>query len=189
MRNYLLMLLIVMSTLSIIPTYSQCSENWLSAKGNKIIDINGDEVRLTGVNWFGFETQVSYFHGIWNRDMFESLQQIKDWANEIIFGNKTISVPSGGRDPISGNIINTELTNVKTPLELMDALIDWCQANDLKIVLDNHTRKPDSHTSEKLWYTANYSEKQWIEDWVFLANRYKDKSSVVMMDLNNEPQF
>ena len=32
-----------------------------------------------------------------------------------------------------------------------------------------------------------FSHQKWIDDWVFLANRYKDKDAVVAMDINNEP--
>ena len=32
--------------------------NYLSTAGSKIVDAEGHEVRLTGVNWFGMETQT-----------------------------------------------------------------------------------------------------------------------------------
>ncbi len=44
-------------------------QNFLTASGNKLFDSNGKEVRLTGVNWFGFETSLYQPHGIWSRDM------------------------------------------------------------------------------------------------------------------------
>ena len=172
-------------------------QNWLSAKGNQVIDSRGQEVRLTGVNWFGFETEVAFPHGIWTRDTKSVLKQIKDlgfnsiripWANEIMFGNQQISIKSFGEDPVSGVApMNEEEANVSTPLELMDIIVKWCQENDMKIVLDNHTRKPDSHLQEGLWYTPEFSEEEWIADWVKLATRYKDYSAVAMMDINNEP--
>ena len=172
-------------------------QNYLNASGNKLIDQRGQEVRMTGVNWFGFETETGFPHGVWTRDMKSVLQQIKDlgfntirvpWANEILFGSQTISINSYGTDAVSGvSPMNEEESKVSTPLELLDIFVDWCQENDLKIVLDNHTRKPDSHLTEGLWYTPEFSEEQWIEDWVKLAERYKGKSTVVAMDLNNEP--
>ncbi|MGR9993488.1 glycoside hydrolase family 5 protein, partial [Escherichia coli] len=39
----------------------------------------------------------------------------------------------------------------------------------------------------ELWYTAQYSEKRWIDDWTMLASRYKDDPTVIGVDLHNEP--
>jgi endoglucanase len=40
---------------------------------------------------------------------------------------------------------------------------------------------------EDLWYTETTSEAKWIEDWVFMATRYKNNATVTAFDLNNEP--
>jgi len=172
-------------------------QNFLNVSGNKLFDTRGEEVRLTGVNWFGFETQNYFPHGIWTRDMKSVLQQIKDlgfntirvpWCNEMLDPTSTISVNSFGTDAYSGvSPMNEEETNVTKPIELMDIFVKWCQENDMKIVLDNHSRAADGFLNEALWYTPEYSEERWINDWVFIADRYKDYSAVVAMDLNNEP--
>jgi len=100
----------------------------------------------------------------------------------------TISVPSYGSDAYTGiSPMNEEETTVSTPIELLDIFVRWCQENDMKIVLDNHSRAADGFLNEELWYTDQYSEQRWIDDWIFMANRYKNFSAVVGMDLNNEP--
>ena len=49
----------------------------LSTKGRKIVDRNGRDVLLQGVNWFGFETSNELPHGIWTRDHVDMLRQIR----------------------------------------------------------------------------------------------------------------
>ncbi len=172
-------------------------QNYLSVSGNKLFDTTGKEVRLTGVNWFGFETQTYFPHGIWTRDMKSVLQQIKDlgfntirlpWCNEMLNPGVTINVNSFGTDAYTGvSPMNVEESQVETPIELMDILVQWCQDNDIKIVLDNHSRAADGFLNEAFWYTDQYSEQRWINDWLFMAERYKTFSAVIGMDLNNEP--
>ena len=172
-------------------------QNFLNSIGNKLYDTAGNEVRLTGVNWFGFETSLYSPHGIWSRDMKSVLQQIKDlgfntirvpWCNEMLDPGSTVNINSYGTDAYSGvSPMNEEEATISTPIELMDIFVRWCQENDMKIVLDNHSRAADGFLNEEVWYTDEYSEERWINDWLFLAERYKDYSAVVAMDLNNEP--
>ncbi len=172
-------------------------QNFLTASGNKLYDVTGKEVRLTGVNWFGFETALYSPHGLWARDMKSVLQQIKDlgfntirvpWCNEMLDPGATISINSFGTDAYTGiSPMNEEESTVSKPIELLDIFVKWCQENDMKIVLDNHSRAADGFLNEAFWYTPEYSEQRWINDWIFMAERYKDYSAVVAMDLNNEP--
>lgn len=172
-------------------------QNFLSTSGNKIIDSQGNVVRLTGVNWFGFETNNLFPHGIWSRDTKSMLQQIKDqgfncirfpWCNKILNEDVTIRIDSYGTDPYTGiSPMNGDEKSITKPIDLLDVIVNWCQKNNMKIILDNHSRQPDGYMNEKLWYTSETTEEKWIEDWVFLANRYKNMDAVIAMDLNNEP--
>ncbi|MFD2565328.1 cellulase family glycosylhydrolase [Aquimarina rubra] len=192
--NYLVILLLLVGNISEVLGQQQ---NFLTVSGNKLYDTTGKEVRLTGVNWFGFETSLYQPHGIWSRDMKSVLQQIKDlgfntirvpWCNEMLNPGASININSYGTDPYTGiSPMNEEETTVSTPIELLDIFVRWCQENDMKIVLDNHSRAADGFLNEAVWYTPQYSEERWINDWVFIADRYKDFSAVVGMDLNNEP--
>ncbi len=192
-KRILIMALVMLSFTHILAQ----QQNFLSVSGNKLFDVEGKEVRLTGVNWFGFETSLYSPHGLWTRDMKSVLQQIKDlgfntirvpWCNEMLNPGATININSFGTDAYTGiSPMNEEESQVTKPIELMDILVQWCQDNDIKIVLDNHSRAADGFLNEALWYTDQYSEQRWINDWIFMANRYKDFSAVVGMDLNNEP--
>lgn len=180
-----------------LPIANLFSQNFLTSQGNKLIDSKGNTVRLTGVNWFGFETNLKYPHGIWSRDCKSMLKQIKDngfncirfpYSNDILKPDARISINSYGTDPYTGvtpmNQIESTFTN---PLQLLDKIVEYCQQLNLKIILDNHSRKSDNYLNESLWYTADVSEAKWISDWVTLANRYKNNDAVIAMDLDNEP--
>jgi uncharacterized protein YjdB/aryl-phospho-beta-D-glucosidase BglC (GH1 family) len=193
-----LRLILILIWIIQIPVSSQtCAGNYLSATGSKLYDANGKEVRLTGVNWFGFETSMLYPHGIWSRDCKSMLKQIKDqgfnciripWCNKILDPAATIQINSYGTDPYTGVTPMNAVEATKTkPIEILDIIVQWCQENNMKIILDNHSRKPDAYMEELLWYTTDIPESKWISDWVTLATRYKNYDAVVAMDLNNEP--
>jgi len=50
---------------------------WLSTSGNQIVDASGRAVRISGVNWFGFETGNGVLHGLWTRGYKSVLDQVK----------------------------------------------------------------------------------------------------------------
>jgi endoglucanase len=153
--------------------------------------------RLTGVNWFGFETGNYVAHGLWSRDYRSVLQQIKDlgfnciripWSNEMI-GKvpSSIQINEHGVDAYTKETgLNLDLSGLDS-LEVLDKIIDYAGTIGLYIILDNHSRAADGYMNETLWYTSSYSESKWISDWRMMVERYKDKSNVIGADLNNEP--
>jgi aryl-phospho-beta-D-glucosidase BglC (GH1 family) len=153
--------------------------------------------RLTGVNWFGFETSNYVVHGLWIRDYKSVLQQISDlgfncirlpWCNEMIGKNpNSIQINASGTDPYTGKTgLNLDLEGLSS-LEVLDKIIEEAGKLGLKIILDNHSRAANGYMNEELWYTSSYSEAKWISDWEMMANRYRNASNVVGFDLNNEP--
>lgn len=173
------------------------ASGFLRVTGNRLVDDKGTSVRFTGVNWFGLETNNLSPHGLWARDLRSMVKQIADlgfntirlpWANQLLRdGAKALSVNTSGADPYTGeNPMNQDLAD-RSPLEIMDKVIEAAGEWGLKIILDNHSREPDGYMNEQLWYTEKTSEKQWIEDWVFLAKRYATNTTVVAADLDNEP--
>lgn len=199
-KTRLFWLLMFLLLLAFEPAVAQqsCSGNYLSVSGNKLYDAQGNVVRLTGINWFGFETSNRAPHGLWTRDCKSMLIQIKDlgfnsvripWSNAILEPGATMNGISDAPtpDPYTGRQLNVEESQLQSPLELLDLIVDYCQELNLKIILDNHSREPDGYLSEELWYTPQVSHQKWVDDWVFLADRYKNKDAVVAMDINNEP--
>jgi aryl-phospho-beta-D-glucosidase BglC (GH1 family) len=175
----------------------ELASGYLHVEGNRLVDDNGNAARLTGVNWFGFETSNLSPHGLWTRDYRSMLKQIVDmgfntvripWCNAMMRdGAVTSSINTYGADAYDGtNPMNGGLEG-KSPLEVMDLVVASAGELGLKVMLDNHSRAPDGYMEEDLWYTDDCSETQWIEDWVALAERYRGDTTVVAFDLNNEP--
>jgi hypothetical protein len=59
--------------------------DWLSVKGNKIIDENGNEVWLTGLNWFGYNTGFAALDGLCCAELESSLDGLFIYINNIYF--------------------------------------------------------------------------------------------------------
>jgi len=58
----------------------------------------------------------------------------------------------------------------------------------LKVILDHHRNTAGVGTTENgLWYNGTYSETDWVNDWVTLAQRYAGNPTVIGVDLHNEP--
>ncbi|MGB3641892.1 MAG: cellulase family glycosylhydrolase [Rivularia sp. (in: cyanobacteria)] len=158
----------------------------LSTRRAKIVDAKGNTVLLQGVNWFGMETETHAPHGLWKRDYKDMLLQIKNLGYNMIRLPYSVqalrSVEVSGIDFSIGS--NQELEN-KTPIEIMDAIVEEAQRQGLLILLDSH-RLNDIRIPE-LWYGDGYSEADWINTWLQLAQRYKNQSNVIGADLKNEP--
>ena len=159
--------------------------NWLHTEGSQIVDSAGNPVILTGINWFGLETESYAPHGLWARNWESILDQV------VELGFNTIRLPYSNQlfDPSSQpNGVNQELNpDLKglSGLEIMDKIIAGAGQRGLKVILDRH--RPDSHAQSELWYTSQYSEDRWIADWVMLAERYAGDDTVIGVDLHNEP--
>ena len=54
------------------------NDDWLHAKGSRLYDMNGNEVWITGANWFGFNCSENCAHGLYARDVDDMLQTIAD---------------------------------------------------------------------------------------------------------------
>ena len=173
------------------------AEGFLSVSGSQLVDSEGEPVRLTGVNWFGFETNERVVHGLWTRDYRSMLHQIRDlgfnvirlpWSNAILEPGATPgSIAFGGTDAYDGRSPINQPLQGRSSLEALDLIIEEAGTLGLKIILDNHSRRPGGYLNEDLWYTPDFSEQRWINDWVTLAERYRDNPTVVGFDLNNEP--
>ncbi len=173
------------------------ASGYLHVEGNQILDDSGHVARLTGVNWFGFETGNLSPHGLWARDYRSMMKQIAEvgfntvripWCNAMLRdGAATNSINTYGPDPYDGtDPMNGPLEGL-SPIEVMDLVIQAASDAGLKVMLDNHSREPDGYMTEQVWYTEKTSEEQWIEDWRFMANRYVGNTTVVAFDLENEP--
>ncbi len=158
----------------------------LSTRGAKIVDSRGKPVLLRGVNWFGIESELHAPHGLWKRDYKEMLAQIKSLGYNVIRLPYAVQSLRGsdvkGIDYSIGS--NQELEG-KSPLQVMDAIIQEAERQGLLILLDSH-RLNDQRIPE-LWYGDGFTEADWINTWTMLATRYKNQTNIIGADLKNEP--
>jgi endoglucanase len=160
--------------------------------GNQILDSNNQPVRMAGVNWYGFETTDAVIHGLWAKDYKAILNTIKSNGYNVIripFSNQMVET-----NPVPTNLsfnnsgpINTDLQGL-TSLQILDKIIAAAGNVGLRVILDNHRSEAgNSAEASGLWYTSSFPESNWINDWVALTNRYLNNTTVIGMDLRNEP--
>jgi len=160
-------------------------EGYWSTDGATLVDSHGDEVRITGVNWFGFETSVLVPHGLWQRNWHDMLDQIADVGfNTIRLPYSSAILDPGAMPDSIDYVANPDLQGL-TSLEVMDRIIEYSGDIGLKIILDRHTLEPDNR--HELWYNAAYPPQRLISDWQALAERYLGDPTVIGADIYNEP--
>ena len=155
--------------------------------GSAILDRDGQQVRIAGVNWFGMETANFAPHGLWSRDYRDMLQQIAAQGYNTIrlpFSNQLFDPGATPNSIDFGNGRNADLQGL-SGLGIMDKLIAHAGTLGLRVILDRH--RPDASGQSPLWYTASRPEAEWIADWQMLAARYAGNPTVIGADLHNEP--
>ena len=158
---------------------------FLRTRGAKIVDAENRTVRLTGINWFGFETANHAPHGLWARSLDALLDQV------VALGYNMLRLPVSSQmlEPgaaTSGIDLgkNPSLSGL-SPLELLDVVVTKAGARGLRLVLDRH--RPGSDAQSALWYTDRYPEARWLADLTALGRRYAGNRTVIGIDLHNEP--
>ncbi|MGS0684700.1 cellulase family glycosylhydrolase [Nakamurella sp. GG22] len=159
---------------------------WLHTDGSRIVTETGDEVIVRAVNWFGMETSNCAPHGLWQISLDQAMDQIASFGFTAIRLPYSSECLAGSGSSVSGvdSRVNPDLQQL-SPLQIMDRVVDAAAARNLQIILDRH--RPDSGSQSELWYTDRFPEQQWISDWVSLAERYRDRPTVIGADLHNEP--
>jgi endoglucanase len=178
---------------------SAAGAGYWHTSGNQIVDANGKTIRMTGVNWYGFETTDFVAHGLYNVDYRSVLDNIKSLGYNVVripFSNQVVE-----SDPVVPSI-NT--ANGKNPglsgahaMTVLDTIVGYAGSIGLSIILDNHRSDAGNSNQENgLWYTSAFPTSAWLADWKAMAMRYSDKKftfngnpAVIGMDLRNEPHL
>ena len=186
---------LVLAFASLIParlSLAQGAGYWHTS-GAQILDSNGASVRIAGINWYGFETTDMVVHGLNVEDYKTILQTIKSNGYNTVrvpFSNQMVEspiVPTYVAYSNSGGPINTDLQGLNS-LQILDAIITQAGSLGLRVILDNHRSEAGNGAEGSgLWYTSAYPESAWINDWATLATRYQNNSTVIGMDLRDEP--
>ncbi|KUL28856.1 cellulase family glycosylhydrolase [Actinoplanes awajinensis] len=159
---------------------------YLHTTGNKIVDSTGATVRLTGINWFGMETDNKTFHGLWASNPWRG--QLDTMAS---LGYNTLRIPfsddalkAGATATGINDFVNPDLVGL-SPLQILDKVIGYAGGKGMRVILDRH--RPTAAGQTALWYTSAVPESTWIADWKSLAQRYAGNTTVIGADLHNEP--
>lgn len=167
-------------------------DDWLTTDGSKIVDMNGTEVWLTGVNWFGYNTGTNIFDGVWNCNLKESIEGIADHGFNLLripMSAELLLQWENGEYPQANynQALNAELTSLNS-LEIFDYVLELCEANGIKVMIDIHTVKTDaSGHNYPLWYREDMTTEDFIESLTWLAERYAGNDTIIAYDLKNEP--
>ena len=197
-------------TLTASAAADDCHDDWLYCEGDRIFDMNGNEVWLTGANWFGFNCTENVFHGAWY-DVKGIIKAIADKgiglirvpiSSELLYSwmegtpNPVSSVTASNNPPY--HVCNPDFENAdgetKNSLEIFDYVMQYCKELGVKILLDVHSPASDNsgHTYP-LWYGADtktageLTTEKWQDTLVWVADRYKDDDTLIALDLENEP--
>lgn len=160
---------------------------WLHAQGTSLVDGSGNSARPACLNWYGAEQQDFVVGGLDFRSYESILQEIKQLGYTCIrlpFSNQLVE-----QDPVVTTHLkaNPELAGLHA-LDILDHIVNYAGALGLSAVLDDHRSEAGWSAEENgLWYTPDYPDAAFTNDWVTLAQRYVVNNVVVGVDLRNEP--
>jgi endoglucanase len=162
----------------------------LHTSGHRILDAAGHDVRLTSVNWYGFDQKEYVVGGLDHAPLSTIVDEIValgvnsvrlPWANETLERNPVVADYAVKANPQFKG---------KHAMEVMNTVIDALAKAHIMVILDNHVSRADWCCDEKdgngLWYNAEYSESKWLTDWQMITERYKHQKWVIGADLRNE---
>ncbi|MFR9798720.1 cellulase family glycosylhydrolase [Streptomyces sp. MS06] len=169
------------------------ASDWLHADGSLIVDEAGKPVRLTGVNWFGFNTSERVFHGLWTANLETVTRQMAERGINIvrvpISTQLLLEWRAGNLSAATGinAAANPELAGMST-LQIFDHWLELCKRYGLKVMLDVHSAEADnSGHVYPVWWKGSITPEKFYQAWEWAADRYKNDDTVVAMDIENEP--
>ncbi len=165
---------------SVKPAFSAAAaddtgDDWLHAVGSRLYDKDGNEVWLTGANWFGMNCTENFPHGLWSADVDVLLSQIADRGINIIrfpistelliswMNGKPYSCTGLNPKNTDGYKFNPDFCHEDgsemNSMEVFDVIMKKCKKYGIKAFVDVHS--PASHNSGhnyELWYYEKTSK-------------------------------
>src|SRR6516162_2050125 len=162
----------------------------LRTSGHEILDSAAHVVRLTSVNWYGFDQKEYVAGGLDHAPLATIIREIHaigvnsvrlPWANETLEHNPLVADYAVKANPQFRG---------KHALDVMDAVIAALARAQIMVILDNHVSRADwcckDEDGNGLWYNEEYPEEKWLVDWETIVRRYRNQPWVVGADLRNE---
>ena len=151
------------------------NDDWLHAVGSRLYDKDGNQVWLTGANWFGMNCTENFPHGLWSAEADDILSSVADHGINIIrfpistellvsWMNGEPYKPVGltaSKDPyyLFNPDFCDENGNTMDSMGIFDVLMKKCKKYGIKALIDIHS--PASHNSGhnyELWYYESSSK-------------------------------
>ncbi len=179
----------------------------LSTRGRYVVDATGARFKLKSGNWAGAQ-------GTW-QGSGSTTDPANNQAGQVSYNlplgldRAPIADILGGFHRLGINSVRLPFANAmlhdtttvpdvavaanphlrgRTPLQVYDAVVAALTADGFAVILNNHTtsyRFCCGLDGNERW-NSGQSTAQWIDDWVFLVDRYRDDKRVVGADLRNE---
>uniref|UniRef100_A0A914VWP2 Protein kinase domain-containing protein n=1 Tax=Plectus sambesii TaxID=2011161 RepID=A0A914VWP2_9BILA len=164
---------------------------WTINKGH--ILLNGEQLVLKGINYFGFESEEFMPYGLSSQSLDFLLAFIREnnfnavrlWFSiEMIQKNPKTKVDCAK---------NEDLCKLKA-LELMEAVVDRCAERGVLVVLSctQLAAGSDYNKPNGLWYDdgiPTYTEEKVLEAWDVLMNLVKKKWNLLALDVLDQPRY
>ena len=176
-------------------------DDWLHVENGKIVDMDGHEVWMTGVNWFGYNVGSQIFDGAWSVNVHDCLKLISDHGFNLLRVPMSTQILLQWKNREPDPMIklnehsNPELTVEGIPggtpmysFDIWNQVVAWCREEGIKIMMDVHSASTNAAGHQyPLWYDENYSTDDWLEALSWFAAYYKDDDTIIAIDLKNEP--
>lgn len=217
---------VICLALAVIASAAQPSpQGFLHASGTRIVDGQGKDVLLRGMGLGGWMLQEGYMLGIRKEGTQHSIKaRIADligradtekfyelWRQNHMTRADVDRLAIGGfnsiRLPMHYNLFTLPIeeepvkgtdTWLKTGFEMTDALLEWCRANRIYLILDLHAapggQGKDANISDydpakpSLWESEENRRKT-VALWRKLAERYANDPWMGGYDILNEPNW
>ncbi len=151
------------------------NDDWLHAKGSRLYDANGNQVWLTGANWFGLNCTENFPHGLWSADVDELLSGVADrginiirfpisselllsWMNGYPYKCEGLNPKNTDGYKFNPDFCHADGTEMNS-MEVFDVIMQKCKKYGIKALVDVHS--PSSHNSGhnyELWYYEKSSK-------------------------------
>lgn len=197
--------------------YDDCNDDWLHAEGSRLYDKNGNEVWLTGVNWFGFSGVENCGHGLWTKDIDDLLEEISDRGFNVVhipvstelllswMNNKPLDVSSVNVWSNTNSDFLSDDNYIKNSMEIFDIIMEKMKKYGLKVIIGIGSPAACNNGSYyNLWYYKEgvgnagnaaigaFSEEpitwdDWINSLTWLADKYCNDDTIIGYDLKELP--
>ncbi|GAB2544446.1 glycoside hydrolase family 5 protein [Nocardia heshunensis] len=177
----------------------------LSTRGRYIVDAAGNRVKLKSGNWHGSsgtwtgsgddDDPANNFAQETGHRAPLGLDRVpldKIVADFVGLGLNSIRLPFSNEminddRPVKGLTANPALNGL-TPLQVYDRAVAALTGAGLGVILNNHTtttRWCCGVDGNERWNSGQDTDT-WVNDWAFMADRYKSDPGVIGADLRNE---